>query len=596
MPMEAGVDQHFLLLEHQINAAQNETFYHCASQILTVDGVQKGSTLTMDFNPGYEALTLHWVRLWRGAQHLERLDTNDVKVVQQEQDLDQYVLNGQKSAVLVLDDVRVGDVVDFAYSIKGANPVLGGHFASTVPVQMTVPAERVLTRVLWPKERHLYARAHGCAVQPTVAAGTNGIEYTWDVRQSPAMELEDLLPMWCDPEPWVQLSEFKTWAEVNQWAGSLFQVNAPCSPELARKIAEWKQFPDQEHQILAALRFVQDDVRYFGIEIGASTEKPADPSSVFARRFGDCKDKALLFVSIARALGLKAYPVLVNATLGRAIADWQPSADAFDHCIAVVVCDGQSYWLDPTINYQRGSLAAHYIPAYGYGLVITPGTTGLTPIPQSTGLPQTTTTEYFNLQGKSAPAGLTVVTVAEGRDADILRELFATKKRPDIEKSYTHAYADLYPGIKMSSPIAISDDEEQNRIQTTEYYAMDKGWTLNDKDKKYHCDFYPASVAALLKTPVDTDRKLPLGISFPEHQILRTEVTLPTPWPADRDAKTINDGAFFFHRDCRCAGNKLVMQYEYQSLADSVAPDSMGSYIQNLNQSSQALGYSLSWK
>jgi transglutaminase-like putative cysteine protease len=594
--LDASDDQHWLLLERQINAGQNETFVHAVRQVLTLDGVQKGSTLTIDFDPGYETLTLHWARIWRGAQHLERLDTNNVKIVQQEQDLDQFVLNGQKSAVLVLDDVRVGDIIDYSYSIKGVNSVFGDHFSSDVPVQMQEPAERLLTRVVWPSQRHLYAKPHGCSVQPTAIAGKGTIEYVWDLRQVPGVALEDFLPAWYDPEPWVQLSEFKTWAEVNQWALSLFNLTSPFSPELSQKITEWKQIPDQEQQVLAALRFVQDEVRYFGIEIGASAEKPTDPSVVFKRRFGNCKDKSLLFVTILRALGIEAYPVLVNSTMGRAIEDWQPSSGAFDHCIAVVMYDGQTYWLDPTMNYQRGSLAAHYLPAYERGLVISPGTSGLTVIPQTTGLPQTTTTEYFQIRGKTEPADLQVVTMAQGYDADNLRAIFATTKHSDIEKNYTHFYSDLYPGIKMSSPILVEDDEQQNRIQTTEFYSIDKAWTLSDKDRKYRLAFYPSSMAALLKTPVDTDRKLPLGINFPDHQILRTEVTLPGDWPSEADRKTIEDPAFTFRRDYHCSGNKLVLEYEYQALADSVSPDSVGEYLQHLNQSSQSLEYELTWR
>jgi len=429
-----------------------------------------------------------------------------------------------------------------------------------------------------------------------LVAGTEAVEYVWDLRQVPGVPAEDSLPAWCDPEPWVQLTDFKTWAEVNQWAAALFQITSPFSPELSRKIADWKQISGREQQILTALRFVQDDVRYFGIEIGANSEKPADPSVVFSRRFGDCKDKSLLFVTILRALGIEACPVLVNATLGRTIEDWRPSASAFDHCIAAVQCDGQTYWLDPTINYQRGPLAAHYLPAYGCGLVISPQTTSLAMIPQATGLPKTTTIEYFQIRGKTKPAELKVVTIAEGRDADNLRELFATTKRTDIEKNYSHFYSDLYPGIKMSSPIAIGDDQQHDTVQTTEFYSIDKVWTQPDKGGKYRCEFYPSAIAALLVQPVDTDRKLPLGVDFPQHQILRTEVTLPEAWPFDADKKTIFDPAFTFRKDCRCAGNKLVMEYEYQSLTDSVSPERVSQYIQRLNQSSQALGYTLTWR
>jgi hypothetical protein len=591
-----GEDEHLLLRERQINAAQHETFCHLEQQILTPSGVQNGSTLTIDFNPGYQTLTVHWARLWRGPQHFDRLDTNNVKVVQREADLDQFALNGEKSAILVLDDVRVGDIIDYAYTIKGENPVFGGHFSAGVPVQLAQPAERLLTRVVWMGPGRLYAKPLGCFARPTAVVGKDPVEYFWDFRQVPGAAFEDSLPLWCTPEPWVQLSDFKTWAEVNQWAAALFSTAAPTAAGLNQKIAEWKQLENREQQILAALRFVQDEVRYFGIEIGDSTEKPADPSQVFTRRFGDCKDKALLFVTILRALKIEAYPVLVNSTSGRAIAAWQPSAGAFDHCIAVVRLDGQTYWLDPTITYQRGSLAAHYLPDYGCGLVIAPNTAGLTAIPHAVAGSQTATLEYFQIHGKTEPAQLKVVTVAEGRDADRLREFFASTKRNDIEKSYTHFYAEAYPGIKMASPVAIVDDEARNRIQTTEMYALDKAWTQSDKDKRYRFQFYPSTIAGLLKKPVDTDRKFPLGVNFPEHQILHTEVTLPGSWTDEADKKTIFDPAFTLSKSCRRVGGKLVMDYEYQSLTDFVPPERVGQYLEQLNEGSQALGYALSWR
>ena len=212
-----------------------------------------------------------------------------------------------------------------------------------------------------------------------------------------------------------------------------------------------------------------------------------------------------------------------------------------------------------------------------------------------TNLSQTTITEYFQIGGKDDPANLKVVTIAEGGDADKLREFFAITKRADIEKSYVHFYSDLYPGIKASSPVVIEDDENQNRIQTTEFYSIGNAWIRSDKDKKYRCEFYPSTIAALLKRPVDTDRKSPLGINFPQHQIMHTEVILPRAWPSEVEKKTIADSAFTFHKNYRGAGNKIVMEYEYQSLTDSVAPELVSQHLQRLDQSSQSLGYTLVW-
>ena len=596
-PDDSSTSDHLLLQEQQINVLENETFFHTDRQILSVDGVQNDSTLKISFNTNYESLTWHWARIWRSGQNFDRLDTNKIQIVRQEQDLDAYTLNGESSAILVLNDVRVGDIIDCAYSIQGRNPVFTGHFSSVIPVEMQQPADRLLTRIVWPRQKPLYAMQHGCSVKPTMVIGKDAIDYTWDFRQAPGFTLEDSLPNWYDPEQWVQLSDFRTWADVNRWALDLFKVTPPFSPELSRKIAEWRQIPGQEQQVLAVLRFIQDDVRYFGIEIGPGTETPTDPSTVFARRFGDCKDKSLLFVTILRALGIEAYPVLVNAEMGRGIENWLPSAAAFDHCIAEVQCAGQIYYLDPTINYQRGPLAAHYHPDYARGLIISPYTTGLCTIPQNTGMPSTSTTEYFQIGHFGEPAQLKVITVAQGRDADALRELFASTKIADIQSADEHVYAVSYSGIKVSSPLVIDDDQQQDIFQTTEFYSIDKMWTQPSPGAKYECDFYPSRFNVLLKKPVDTDRTQPLGTDYPEHQTLRTEVTFPQDDVASAsEAKTIEDPVFTFRKTRYASGNRTVIQYDYQTLADSVSPDNMSDYLDHLNQCSQMLGNSLEWQ
>lgn len=596
---DSTADDHLLLLEHQMNAVENEAFFHSDRQVLTVDGVQNDSTLKIDFDPNYESLTWHWARIWRDGRPSDRLDTNGIQVVRREQDLDEAMLNGEKTAVLILDDVRVGDIIDYAYSIKGQNPISSGHFSAVVPVQGVEPADRLLTRMLWPRGKGLYEIGHGCTAQPVTLAGKDTLEFTWDFQNVPAATVEDSLPDWFDPEHWVQISDFRTWADVDQWALQLFESAdaSPFSAELSAKIAEWRHIPNQEDQVIAVLQFVQDQVRYFGIEIGSSSEKPTDPSTVFSRRFGDCKDKSLLFVTILRALGIQAFPVLVNSTLGRGIENWQPSASAFDHCIAEVKLYGQSYFVDPTMTYQQGSLAARYLPDYGFGLVISPWTRGLTVIPQTTGLPKTVTTEYFRLGMVNQGATLKVVTVAEGRDADILRATFATTKIDDIQKDYTHFYSENYPGTKMSSSIVVEDDGGQDRFQTTEFYTIDKMWTRPDKRfHKVESEFYPAAFAGLLKKPVDADRTLPLGIRYPEHQILRTEVQLPFTWQQEREEKTITDPAFTFRKLFQGGGNTVLMEYEYQTSADSVAPDAFGDYLQRIDESSKLLGDTLTWE
>jgi hypothetical protein len=596
-PMPAGENERWLLIESEINVPESATFEHRVKQICSYAGVQNGAQISLDFDPSYESLQLHWVRIWRGTNFLDRLDRDKVKIIQQERDLEQHELNGQYSAILVLEDVRVGDVIDYAYTFRGDNPVFGGRFACSIPLQSDKPIGRLRTRLLWPAKKRLFAKNHGTSAQPAVIRGKEVTEYCWDASRVPGLAVEDSLPSWYECRPWVQLSDFQTWDEVNQWALKLFQSNSFPSPEFSQRLDAWRRIASPEERVLAVLRFVQDEVRYFGIEMGEKTHKPTDPSTVYNRRFGDCKDKSFLLVTTLRMLGIEAWPVLVNTAERRTLDQWQPSPLAFDHAIAVVRLDGQIYWFDPTINYQRGPLSLRSPPEYERGLIICPKTAGLTVIPiTNADRSLTSVSEYYQVRGRDEPTDLKVVTVATGGDADALRAQFATTGRDKIQKSCQDFYSRYYPQIKIAQPVQFADDEQQNRIEMTEFYTIERMWTQSADDKEFWCEFSPQTITSLLyQRPRDKDRTMPLALGFPDHRIFRAEVSLPGVWPADNRNKTINDPAFFFQRHLTVSGRLLVLEAEYRTYADSIPPDRVKEYLQQLDEAARVSIYALGW-
>ena len=170
--------------------------------------------------------------------------------------------------------------------------------------------------------------------------------------------------------------------EVNDWAMQLFPFTNNLSQVLQKKADDIRtKFISPEKRILAALRFVQDDVRYMGIEMGENSHKPHPPEKVIVQRFGDCKDKSYLLCTLLRALGIEASPVLINSGYKKIISNWLPAATAFDHVTVKVKLNDNSFFFDPTIPYQRGSIADISYPDHQCGLAISDSTTDLTNIP-----------------------------------------------------------------------------------------------------------------------------------------------------------------------------------------------------------------------
>ncbi|HEV8631450.1 MAG TPA: DUF3857 domain-containing protein [Thermoanaerobaculia bacterium] len=138
---------------------------------------------------------------------------------------------------------------------------------------------------------------------------------------------------------------------------------------------------ERETRIEAALRKLQRDVRYTGLELGAASLVPVSPAETLHRRFGDCKDQATLLVAALRAAGIPASVALLGTGPGPDVDTDLPGFAGFDHAI-VYVPGPPPLWIDPTDPDSRlGELPE---PDQGrLALVADAATTGLLRIPRN---------------------------------------------------------------------------------------------------------------------------------------------------------------------------------------------------------------------
>jgi hypothetical protein len=100
---------------------------------------------------------------------------------------------------------------------------------------------------------------------------------------------------------------------------------------------------------------------------------------------------------------------------------------------------------------------------------------------------------------------------------------------------------------------------------------------------------------ALVK-PAASFRTMPLAVRYPVHQIFHAEVNVSA-LPVDPVNVTIDRPAFYFRRTAAIIRDKLVLNYEYRSWTDAVAPYAVPAYVRDQNSIAEALGYTVlgSW-
>ena len=541
-----------VLFDEQHNLDPRSAYHHTAYRVTSDNGVQNGSSIDVGFDPSHERLTVHFIRIIRDGQTLDRLDRSKIHLLQREREMESFIYDGSFTASCQLEDVRVGDVIEYAYTLDGANPVLKGHYFGTFMTEWGVPVEHAVLRIVRPTDRQLHFQTENRQIEPTITTADGRTEWLWDERHIAAHHADTRTPPGYNGFGVLRVSEFANWQEVVDWAAPLYQCDTTPSPELEEEMARISATNGVDGAILAALRFVQEQIRYLGIETGVNSHQPTAPSEVLRRRFGDCKDKTLLLATILRKSGFQATPMLVSTWNRGEVAKYLPSPDAFNHVILELQLGSSRWWIDATRTAQRGPLSELYVTDFGYGLLVRPGITDLTPCgPPPTALPRKKIVETYTVGKPGEEARLDVVTEFHGLAAESARAVYQTVSKENLAKDLEKFYTRRFSGAHTAKPPEYEELPDANACRLREHYVIPAIWQLSEDKKEYEFALYPADLDREMGSPGVTGRHDPLGLQYPSETTQEINVEMFREWPLKRADHAVDNDFFHYQKTSR---------------------------------------------
>jgi len=585
-----------LLADDQFSVDEQSRYFRLVYRITSAYGVQNGSSVSVTYDPEYESIDFHRVGIVRGGEEIDRLDLDQIKSLQQEKDLERYQYNGQLTALILLEDVRVGDIVDYAYTRHGSNPVFAGHFCYDSTVGRAIPAHRERIRLVFNKARSVSYRMMGDG-NMLFASLTKGdlVEYVWHAGQSAAVQPDQDLAQGFEPYPYLSFSDYHDWHAVAEWARPLYKLAESPQGPVAGKAAEVsKNMLTDGQKALAVLQFVQEDIRYLGIEIGTHSHRPNPPGLVLERRYGDCKDKVVLLCAMLNSLGIKAVPALTHTGRHFYLADQEPSPLAFNHVIARIKVGRRDYWVDPTLTDQSGDLPHRALPPYIWALPVEENVRSL----QSVEIPDTAQAsigvhESYTIGGFDKQVTLGVRSVYAGTWADGMRGYLKHETSDRLEKEYVNFRARFYPKIRMPSPPTWTDDSSSNQITVTAAYVIDDFMQPVEGTKFKRASFYPLCMRDYLLAPTSLNRTMPMFLAYPLN--IRYEAEITSPWTASvkQPAREVNAG--YFRATASYSGHQKTTSLKYTFIhdTDQVPAPKVAEYADKLSEFRLAVSYAI---
>ncbi len=511
-----------LLLDRQIHADKLQRYTRYVRRLETPQAVQEAGKIEFDFDPSTQNLLIHGISIFRDGELTNHAKLENIEIIQRERELESGIYDGNLTALILLKDIRTGDIIDIESSIQSDNAIFPDHYWFLENLDHTFPVTKQYFS--WLSSNHDRFQLRNTSSQATLTEEETpfGKRKTWECTDFPILEIEEALPLGLNPFNHITISSFQSWGEVASEFHQLWKRTETPGSELPLELEKIKaKHPENKTQLIEEIvAFVRDNVRYQGVETGRLGLVPETLDTIWERRFGDCKEKTSLLCWLLRQCDIEATPALVSFDMAGRITDQLP-APIFDHVVVHFTHEGQDYWLDPTNISQRGNLSTWNTLPFEKALLISETTQDFKIIaPPEKG--QNTVTASENYSWSESDATIDVHHIYRGSEADRIRHVLDSRGRVVVQEIFTEIVRQTRSNAEIRTDLEISDDHEANQITLSAQFFAEKALSEPDQNNIQNCELVPHTLIGKVVFVDKKDRKHPIGLPFPielEHTI-----------------------------------------------------------------------------
>ncbi len=305
--------------------------------------------ISIAWNPQAGAPIVHKIELIRDGEVTDVLSKTSFEILRREGQLEELRLDGTLTAVLRVPDLRVGDEIEMEFTTFGDDPTLGPNQSGILMVTASPAPGRYHMGLSWDQghEPHLKTTPDMTAA---MVKSERAVDFRFD--NPPTLAPPKDAPPRYQWRRAAEFTDFADWAAISRHFAPLFAKAATLAPDSpvkleAKRIAAAQTAPMDRAR--AALKLVQQDVRYIYVGLNKGNLTPASADETWRRRYGDCKGKTVLLIALLRELGIEAEPVMISSVGDDGLDQHLPIPRFFDHVLVRARIDGATYWLDGTL-------------------------------------------------------------------------------------------------------------------------------------------------------------------------------------------------------------------------------------------------------
>ncbi len=345
-----------LYCDEKIEVTRQDTqisYLHYIVKILNERGKDSFSETQIEYDSTYEKVELEYARTIKPNGEVIEVGSRHIRDVSKYLNFPLY--SNARVYIISFPGIAEGASIEYKikifrnqlinnkdvvlhYTLQTMDPVIAANFTLSVPKE-----KRLYIKILNEKYNKF-----GTVLDPDIQEKDGYLVYNWKFKDIPQIIPESNMAPLSQINPTMLISTFASWQDIYNWWWNLAKDKIKADASIKDKVTELTRGRDcEEAKLREIYNFCAQKIRYVAVEYGQAGYEPHYAYDIFRNKYGDCKDQAILLITMLKVAGFNSWPVLIATREYYNLNEDFPAV-LFNHCIAAVSLEDKVIFLDPT--------------------------------------------------------------------------------------------------------------------------------------------------------------------------------------------------------------------------------------------------------
>jgi transglutaminase-like putative cysteine protease len=335
---------------------KTEVLKHYRVAVLTDRAIRDYAQDQTVYNLGYDTVEVLTARVHLPSGKVVDVSGDAIKDVPMPA-FGKFFLQNVREKIITFPELVQGAEIEVAYRETTREVPMDGQYDYVDGFQSEDPIQHKYVEMITPKDKPITWKARGGEIPYTKTDMGESVRHVWSLDNIEQVIPEPGMPPAPEVVKMLLVTTVPNWETWSTWYDKL------CEPMMVADDSVKAAAHDltagkttAEDKLNAIFYYCSNNIRYVETALTGRKAgyKPEAAATTMRNKYGVCRDKAALMVTMLREVGIPADITLMNPSWK---IDKDVPADQFNHAIVTAYINGKKIYVDPTVEKTKDYLA-----------------------------------------------------------------------------------------------------------------------------------------------------------------------------------------------------------------------------------------------